>query len=432
MFLLKNHPGNNGSLSGALVDCDEFGWWLTGSKPNSTSALTNAANDVSTGSTDRSTISSSDEETIVENDETIGTDNRALAENPPAELNSSINPEELTGVKFSTENTNGNHSSKLDDFPMRYRNGSVKNQDADEEEICYAEEPPCETSSRSYTPERIVRTQNYVILSPSPTFSITPKTEPSTPTSTPTKKRTDKRHRQLKRLIDRQLVGASQLEAILDPDALDIKLPMQETRNFKETTYRERRTAEKLSNNSLESSYRDLLAIANFESPKRLLTPDLMSSGSSCERLNFFDEVVEEVLKNEKNSNMDLWDGSGCGENILREEESWEQDFGYEIVDEDPETVVRHLRGRIEHLRNTNKDIFGDISSLRKNFQWAEKKTGNLTTATTRLRSEIRDLRYLDDLVNLLRGELENISQRNWPFNLGHVDHRAEEVNLVV
>jgi len=63
--------------------------------------------------------------------------------------------------------------------------------------------------------------------------------------------------------------------------------------------------------------------------------------------------------------------------------------------------------------------------------QCDEKKAISLSSDTTRLLEDIHDLRYFDDLVKLLEGELERISRRNWPFVLGH-NKPHEEMNLII
>ena len=65
-------------------------------------------------------------------------------------------------------------------------------------------------------------------------------------------------------------------------------------------------------------------------------------------------------------------------------------------------------------------------------FQYNETKVDDLIDGTISFRQDMHEMRYLDDLLNLLDGELERISRRNWPFVFGHSEHRAEEMNLVI
>lgn len=51
------------------------------------------------------------------------------------------------------------------------------------------------------------------------------------------------------------------------------------------------------------------------------------------------------------------------------------------------------------------------------------------------LAEDLRDIRYLDDLIFLLQGQLDRISLRKWPFLLAHIlPHKdsTQELNLVV
>lgn len=66
-------------------------------------------------------------------------------------------------------------------------------------------------------------------------------------------------------------------------------------------------------------------------------------------------------------------------------------------------------------------------------MQFEDEKVELLEIETSNFHHDINELKYLDDLLNLLRGEIERISRRNWPFIIGHTDkHENEEINLVV
>lgn len=97
----------------------------------------------------------------------------------------------------------------------------------------------------------------------------------------------------------------------------------------------------------------------------------------------------------------------------------------------DSNNWIHHLRDKIERLQLGNKEIHRDIYGLRTNFQCDEKKAVDLWSDTTKLIEDIHELRYFDDLLKLLEGELEKISSRNWPFVLGHCEPR-EEMNLII
>ncbi|XP_071647693.1 uncharacterized protein [Temnothorax longispinosus] len=124
-------------------------------------------------------------------------------------------------------------------------------------------------------------------------------------------------------------------------------------------------------------------------------------------------------------------DGTSSHDQLTRLALTIETDVEAPAVPDDPNNWVRHLRDRIERLQLANKEIQGDICGLRTNFQCDEKKAINLLGDTTRLLEDVHDLRYFDDLVKLLEGELERISRRNWPFILGH-SKPHEEMNLII
>lgn len=98
---------------------------------------------------------------------------------------------------------------------------------------------------------------------------------------------------------------------------------------------------------------------------------------------------------------------------------------------ENPEHLVKHLQNKIKKLQINNKDIYRDIFNLRESFQCDEQRITDILSDTNKLRQDVHELRYLDDLLKLLRGELERISKRNWPFVIGHTNH-SEEMNLIV
>ncbi|EFN73859.1 hypothetical protein EAG_06501 [Camponotus floridanus] len=97
----------------------------------------------------------------------------------------------------------------------------------------------------------------------------------------------------------------------------------------------------------------------------------------------------------------------------------------------DSNNWIHHLRDKIERLQLGNKEIHRDMYGLRTNFECDEKKAVDLSNDATKLIEDIYELRYFDDLLKLLEGELERISQRNWPFVLGH-NRPREEMNLII
>lgn len=99
---------------------------------------------------------------------------------------------------------------------------------------------------------------------------------------------------------------------------------------------------------------------------------------------------------------------------------------------EKPDHLIHRLQNKVKTLEANSKDIYRDISDLRKSFQSEEQRMADISSHTTKLRQDVHELRHLDDLLNLLRGELERISKRNWPFVVARSDHHPEELNLIV
>jgi hypothetical protein len=64
-----------------------------------------------------------------------------------------------------------------------------------------------------------------------------------------------------------------------------------------------------------------------------------------------------------------------------------------------------------------------------------ESVTTLMIQEAQQLGEDLQDIRYLDDLIFLLQGQLDRISLRKWPFLLGHIfPHKdsTQELNLVV
>ncbi|KAF7992653.1 hypothetical protein HCN44_004997 [Aphidius gifuensis] len=321
----------------------------------------------------------------------------------------------------------------------------------------------------SYTPERIIKNHDYRILTPSPNFF------PDLPNSLYYKKNynnniNDKLTiKKLENLIDSSKFGSRHLKELMNQRDAEIFVPVS-------LRYRKY-----LKNRSKKFNYdddvleKDPLNIANCDTPSDIEIPELESSTSSSISCNDFkksykkipvclsDELatasnvyttidshhtkiafnkVVEILES-LDSNPDQADvliedrfcSGHCGhDRLTRLALSIEQeDETYVTVNqENCHDVFNQLIQKVEKLQSSTKGIFKDVEILRKDYQYEDKKMEILEIETSSLRHEVKELKYLDDLVNLLRGELNKISQRNWPFLLGHNDNSNEEINLVV
>ncbi|XP_011304927.1 uncharacterized protein [Fopius arisanus] len=354
-----------------------------------------------------------------------------------------------------------------------------------------------EISAFCYTPERLVRSREYRILTPSPKYFFESSFEDGIASSPFNESRSKiPRFRiKLDDLIDSSKIGASQLEALLDSSAPEIRVPLSNRRIRRNRDHQIRQVVQ-----TEVSPSKELLEIANRESPIRYETPEPASSSSST-----YGYLCNSLGDHEKSSHS-VDDTSGIQSNTWSESSSGFQtpvcsselqtvstickcqrqsrgvitqvvtvleglspttlhppDINYLIQDRfspnlsthdyltrlalsieaetDPESLkydrttekdFNELRERLEQLQENSKDMYRDIGLLRIDFQCEERKLDNLLNETSRLHRDMSELRYLDDLLNLLRGELARISRRNWPFVLGHDDYDNEEINLVV
>ncbi|XP_015596755.2 uncharacterized protein LOC107268467 [Cephus cinctus] len=460
MFSLRRNSCSQENLEG----CDEFGWWLS----EEVAATSPTRNTKSV----RSSISTTSMVSCVDSEDP---DNYSMAQEFTVKIENSINTEEIELKPLNYE-----LATEMEDVNRKYEIRQDMTSDYQEYN---------KPQGTCYTPERLVRSEEYRILMPSPRRLSVPQTAATTPKDSPRKYHAHRRR--LRYLIDTKTFGASHLEALLDPNAPEIKIPVN-ARSC-QRGYSSRRNS---------TPVQDLLAIANRESPLGVQTPEPASSRSSYERLNEFwedddgnlilrssqedtsgiqsndwssdgpsesqtplclcdelatasrsfivgtksrknvtaiNEVVTILQGLEKNPDLaailldedPLCQGFSGHDHLTRLALTIEPDGNVPTVQGDPDNV-QQLRSKVHRLQIANKDIYKDICTLRRDIQDDEKRVSNLMSETSKLRNEVHDMRYMDDLLNLLRGELDRISRRNWPFALGHTERQTEEINLVV
>lgn len=330
-----------------------------------------------------------------------------------------------------------------------------------------------------YTPERLVRCQDYRILTPSPRYITVSQARITPEHESPRKAR--RCRRRLNCLIDTKQVGATQLKALLDPNASEI-LAASDPSHW--------RSYQRVRNNEDESKTKESLSTSDLGRSASLFTPDSISKRSSCERLNI---TWDEPKKLTTRSSSSLEDTSGVQSNWSSDTHSDLQnsaprclcdelaDTGFNLnvsrdgipalqevvslfglfeedrfcrstsshdrltrlalaIETDTQQVplgpnscssVQQLHRKVKQLQIGNKDIHKDVYNLRKGFQWEEEKMSEISSSARQFREDLQETRYLDDLLQLLQGELETISRRNWPFLLGHGE-QPEEINLIV
>ena len=345
-----------------------------------------------------------------------------------------------------------------------------------------------------YTPERLVRSQEYRILTPSPRYlsicqsRVTGETE--------NHRNTFRSQRRLNYLIDSKQLGTTLLSSNSEEVALST------------ITCHEWRSDQRICNDNLSTKNNNdpkmedkCLNGIDGKNSNSLQTPNVISKKSSYERftvssedgekmgihssslednssirsndwsldshnsqstpLCLSDELATTSYKldtsqercsavNEVVSILEVLDTNPEKATVLLEEDRFcdstsshdritrlalaiEPDTNVSGVVEHPDNLVKNLRNKVERLQTNSKDIYKDISDLRRSFQRDEQSITNITSNASKLRQDIQELRHLDDLLNLLRGELKRISKRNWPFIEGRTEeYNSEEMNLIV
>ncbi|XP_076752011.1 uncharacterized protein LOC143424085 isoform X1 [Xylocopa sonorina] len=484
MFCLKGRNNSDAAKFSGLLKQDEFGWWLNDEDDLKTSR--------SARSKDCQSLESS--ESMLSCIDSDDSENYFLAQEFKQESNDNGEKIELTSLIHEDLDVNLieqdalRKESELTPFPAegtkRYAN-DLKPKSHASHGVCY-------------TPERLVRSQEYRILAPSPRYlsisqaKLVPENEDSA--------KTLNCRRRLNYLIDSKQVDVTELKVLLEPRSKEIAEPMVGSYHWKNSRRVCHDDDAPRSDENVPASG-DTLNACDRDKPNGSRTPDLIGKRSSYERLNvawedcekmgtrsssledtsgiqsndwssdthsdqqnaplcLCDELATTNYKlnttqercpdiNEVVSILGVLDTNPEKAAILLEEDRFcdstsshdqltrlalaiETDSNVPGDLEKPEYLVKHLRNKVQKLQANSKDIYRDISDLRKSFQCDEQKMADISSSTAKLRQDVHELRYLDDLLNLLQGELERISRRNWPFVIGRTDHHSEEMNLIV
>lgn len=341
-----------------------------------------------------------------------------------------------------------------------------------------------------YTPERLIRSQEYRILVPSPRRFIFSQARLK-PENESRERKSRRCRKQLDCLIDSKQIGATQLRTLLNLPVTDARIHAISSSTFEceprikgdfnasirsgddHPADRDRSVRSTGTISSSRSSYDRLNSIGDnkgsisrplsLEDTSGIQSTDwsLQSDSRStpmclCDELaiasrdcigsfgndrNIAINEVTSILENlqsdpeearilleEENS---FCDGTSSHDRLTRLALAIETDAEVPPTVSDSNNWIRHLRDKIERLQLGNKEIHRNIYGLCTNFQSDEKKAVDLSSDTRKLVEDIHELRYFDDLLMLLEGELERISSRNWPFVLGHSEPR-EEMNLII
>ncbi|XP_031841923.1 uncharacterized protein LOC116431100 [Nomia melanderi] len=484
MFCLKGRGNRDAKLKETL-NVDDCGWWLCNEDELKSPRSSRSKDCLSLDSASESMLSCIDSD----DDESY-----SLAQEFRPELNDNCEKIELTSLIHEDLNVDLIERDAIRNEP------DVTAFPAKEAKDYFEESEPKSQRSRGicYTPERLVRSQEYRILTPSSRYLSISQARLMPENENPRKAL--RCRRRLNYLIDSKQVGSTQLRVLLNSTPVEIAVPAIFSPPWK--------NCRKNFNDDVSSEYDDdgtktdhPLNTMDHKKPIDLQTPDSIYKRSSNEGLNvtwedckrietrsssmddtsgiqsndwssdtysdlqntplcLSDELASTNYKldtsqgrctaiNEVVSILEVLDTDPEKAAVLLEEDRFcdstsshdqltrlalaiETDAKVPDVLETSENVVRNLQRRVEKLQAGSKDMFKDICNLRQSFQCDERKMEDLSNNTSKLREDIHEMRYLDDILNLLRGELKRISKRNWPFVAGRTEHHSEEMNLIV
>nr|XP_033328687.1 uncharacterized protein LOC117221665 isoform X1 [Megalopta genalis] len=478
MFLAKGR-GNREAKSKETFSENDYGWRLCNEDDPRTPRSSRSKDCLSLDSASESMLSCIDSD--FDDDETY-----SLAQEFRLELADNRETIELASVVH-----------KDLDAGITLRDATAKEPDAPtfpaEEAESYFEESAGPKSHRSrvrgicYTPERLVRSQEYRILTPSPRYLSISQTRLMSENESPRK--APRSRRRLNYLIDSKQVCDGHQKTLVNSSPVEVAMPAV----FSEDWTRSRTTSEQYedassikhekisfdesrapdliykrsSNEGLNVTWEDCKRIetrsssmddtsgiqsndwssdthSDLQSTPLCLSVELASTNykldTSQGRCTAINEAVSilEVLDTDPEKAVVLLeedrfcDSTSSHDRLTRLALAIETDAKDPDVLETSENVVRDLQRRVEMLQASNKDMFRDICNLRQSFQCDERKMDDISSSTSKLRQEVCDMRYLDDLLNLLSGKLKRISDRDWPFAVGRFENQTEETNLIV
>ncbi|XP_076279948.1 uncharacterized protein LOC143208898 isoform X2 [Lasioglossum baleicum] len=482
MFLAKGR-GNRDEKLKATLNEDDYGWRLCNEDDLKSPRSSRSKDCLSLDSASESMLSCIDSD--LDDEETY-----SLAEEFKPDLNDNCEKIELASMIH-----------KDLDVDLIERDAIANEPDLPGFSVQEAEEyfeksagPKSQKSSRSrgvcYTPERLVKSQEYRILTPSPRYLSISQARLMLENESPWKAL--RCRRRLNYLIDSKQVGATQLRTLLSSTPVEVAMPaifsphwrsskgtLERDHDILKTNYNSTdqkrpndvQTSDLIykrsSNEGLNVSWEDCKRIetrsssmddtsgiqsndwssdthSDLQNTPLCLSDELATtnyklntSQGRCTAINEVVSILEVLDTDPEKAAVLLEEDRFCDitsshDQLTRLALSIETDAKVPDALETSENVVRNLQRRVEMLQASNKDMFRDICNLRQSFQCDERKMEDISSRTSKLREDVHELRYLDDLLNLLRGNLQRISERGWPFVVGRMKNPSEEMNLVV
>ncbi|XP_043472190.1 myb-like protein H isoform X2 [Leptopilina heterotoma] len=256
----------------------------------------------------------------------------------------------------------------------------------------------------SYTPERLVKSKEYKILSPPFQFACIHSSK--------------FRQRKLSELIDPNKIGGINLQKLLCPNIMPIEdyFHLKGDFDFHDV---KNRIKEELKTLSEEKGNH------KFSSSEDENTSGIQSPGWSLDTSSDPTKALPRVENLKGSSNEE--------EGLIFEDLEVESEFSTNLLlDDDDRENLSEIQSKVRRLQDVNEDMQKEIVTLKEDFQNDEWRVNILLEEAINYRRELQELQYLDNLVNLLRGELERISPKTWPFIRNHTDPYSDEINLII
>lgn len=305
---------------------------------------------------------------------------------------------------------------KMEEIKLTVNVDFDKIQDGEEEEDeNFIENGFRKSHGFSYTPERLVKSKEYKILSPPFQFACIHSSK--------------FRQRKLSELIDPNKIGGINLQKLLCPNIMPIEDLFHLKGYF--DFHDEKNRIKEDSFSSLISNFKELKTLSEekgnhkFSSSEDENTSGIQSPGWSLDTSSDPTKALPRVENLKGSSNEE--------EGLIFEDLEVESEISTNLLlDDDDRENLSEIQSKVRRLQDVNEDMQKEIVTLKEDFQNDEWRVNILLEEAINYRRELQELQYLDNLVNLLRGELERISPKTWPFIRNHTDPYSDEINLII
>ncbi|XP_044744011.1 uncharacterized protein LOC123306174 [Chrysoperla carnea] len=143
---------------------------------------------------------------------------------------------------------------------------------------------------------------------------------------------------------------------------------------------------------------------------------------------NFQNIVLQKCQNNILNNspkknmpNMDTVDSSNCYTEV---------DMSRFKTNENIVKTVDKLTLNVDNLKIGSLQLTQEIQQAKYGFQEENDRVSKLIKDAQKLVADLKDLKYLDDLILMLEGQLDHIQMKPWPFKSMNLDNRGK--NFIV